>query len=120
MKVKRDALTEDRNTMLHHMFIESITGTLKQDIRFNDFLAKIDWFKKDEIEIKLLIEGEEINIAHFAEQLDKQLDGQIKSEVRKLISGRYTILLDEIGDRLTELQDDIIEKINSAHKQSND
>jgi hypothetical protein len=75
MKIKKEKITRE-NTMLSHAILETITDSIIQ---------KGDIPNKDEIEITLMIEGEEVDVTKFFNHLENQWDSNVRHEAQKLI-----------------------------------
>ncbi len=73
MKIKTREITRE-NTLLSHMILNCLDGsTIEKHIE-----TKEERNEETEYDIKLLFEGEELDITKFFQLLDKEWDGEVK------------------------------------------
>lgn len=94
MKIKKEKITRE-NTMLSHAILETITDSIIQKCN-----------NKDEIEITLIIEGEEVDVTKFFNHLENQWDSNIRYEAQNLIEKNETIRnkMNSITDSLSLIE----------------
>ena len=106
MKIPKEKVILSENSLLHNLVLVSLTATLK-DEAFSEFLKSTKWKDKDEVDIKFLVEGVELNIEQVLERWESDMDRQIAVKAQELISDKFT----NISDFIHNLEKDIKRKV---------
>jgi len=89
MKVTTDEIIKDnRSSPMASLVFSSMVRTFKGE-GFAQFLKDIDWEGQDEVEVKLTIEGIELDIREYCERWDKNIDKEIKKAAVELVEEKF-------------------------------
>lgn len=106
MKIKKDKITKE-NTMLSHAILDTITDSIIEKSNIKD---------KDEIEITLTIEGEEVDITNFFEHINSQFDRCVHEKAQELIDDEISEKVNKIKDFLSSVENHFEETLSKLKK----
>jgi len=98
MKINKNQLVDSRQEILHHLVVHGLTEALKGDKSFTAWMDEVGWSEKEEIEVKLTVEGKEINIKEFCDHWESQVERMIASKAGELIQNQFSKLSETIMD----------------------
>jgi len=114
MKIKKEEITRE-NTLLSHAVLETINDSI---------IKKNDLANKEEINISLMIEGEEVDIRKFFTRLEKDWNDTIDREAKKLMEDKIMEIvkneLDSITDSLHLVRNHMTNLMNDLKIQDNE
>lgn len=105
-KLKTMSQVVEGKTLLAHLIMEQI--------------HKTDWFKKmpkrrenmtheeidnETLEIKLTVEGEELDVVSFFEEVENQLERMIKEQATAIVKEQTSGKLEELANKMLEMNE---------------
>lgn len=94
MKVSRtEILSRSPHDPLANLIFTSMFESFKGEA-MDQFLNEIDWSTKEELDVKLTLEGAELDIRKFCARLDKALDKAIDQKAMELVEEKLTRICD--------------------------
>ena len=92
MKIPRKDITRFDNKVSNLIFI-SMCETFK-DEALTKFAKDIDWDNKEEIEVKLTVEGRELDLRKYCERWQKSVQEAILKEASEIVSEKFRKISD--------------------------
>ena len=103
MTEKRDEIME-RESVMHHLFIDCLSRHLKGDGEFQAFLDEIGWGdpNKPDVETYLVVGNRKFPLKATCEFWDKQMDEMILKKAKELLDTEPFRRLTDISTTITE------------------
>lgn len=96
----------DVNNVLGHIVLNGLTESLIKEINENK------GFGKEEYDLKVFFEGEEINPEIWANEWQKQVDRMIKEEAVRIVSRAFNSLEDNLSNEISMFKNKISKKMD--------
>ena len=93
--------------MVHHALLETM-GKIEDPKKAEEFLESIGWHDKEKIEVKLTVEGVEVDIKEFCQRWDDAIEKEISERAVALLRDKFT--------KITDLLDGVEKEVNRAAK----
>jgi hypothetical protein len=105
MKFKLKDLIYNHNDIVGHLFLHTINSDFAERHR----VKNNDELETKEIDIKLLINGEEFDIREWLESFRENYFKYVKNKAQELLAKRLSEKVDDISNELENLRSKIIE-----------
>jgi hypothetical protein len=93
-----------KDSPVSHLILECLVNTIGNKRKFHNFIADKKVNGKDYVfDVKLFVNGLELNIKKFIERWDKQVDKAISKEAKRVFDGKFcdvTSILEDLHKRI--------------------
>lgn len=101
MKIKRETIADER-AFISWFLIECIASHGKQDPCFVNRLAD-----QEEIDVQLIIDGEEVNFTETIEFFQSQVGKMVKEKAVELIQNRFA----DVSEILQQVEESVVSRM---------
>lgn len=109
MKIKREKLIRGTDIM-QGLILSAMLETFK-DKTFAQFMNDVDWHNQEEIEVKLLVEGQELNFEDFCERWQSNVEKFVNERAVEIVEEQFADIVNLANKAQTQVRLKLKEKL---------
>jgi hypothetical protein len=102
------------NRMREHLVFHGLTNALDGHKGFTDWMSESKFDEIEEVDVKLTVEGVEIDLDEFVEHWQKQVKSSIAKEAQSLLDDKLREIEESLGKVSEMINDEAKYKIGKA------